>query len=70
MEVPRPRTARDKLGLTRLGEVDGVVVVNELDGVRPAPARCCPDKQRCIEVVARMVNVLLGQVSGDQNFVV
>jgi len=38
IEGPRPRTARDELGQTRLGEIDGVVVVNELGGVRRASA--------------------------------
>ena len=38
IESPRPRTARDELGRTRLGEVDGVVVVNKFGGVSRASA--------------------------------
>ena len=36
IESPGPGAAGDELGWTRLGEVDGVVFVNELGGVRCA----------------------------------
>ena len=38
IQSPNPRTARDELGQTRLGEVDGVIAANELGGVRRASA--------------------------------
>ena len=38
IESPGARTARDELGQTRLGEVDGVVAVNEHGSVRRASA--------------------------------
>ena len=38
IESPSPRTTRDELGHSRLGEVDSVVAVSELGGVRRSSA--------------------------------
>ena len=58
IESPDPRTARDKLRQTRLGEVDGIVAVNELGGIGHAPT--IRERGPCIGKVSHVVYILLG----------
>ena len=58
-----PMATRDELGQAWLDEVDGVVAVNKLGGVKLVYG---------IQVVQEvcLIKVLLGQIPSNQNFVV
>jgi len=68
IENPSPKATREELRQTRLGEVNGVIAVNELGSVRHPIAiwERGPDSA----IGPRLITVHLEYVPGDQNFAV
>jgi len=68
IENPKPIATREKLRRTRSSEVDGVVAVNELDGVRYTSGIW--KHGQTLQKGARPIFVLPGYVCNNQNFAV